>query len=121
MKWPLVFRRSHERELKHVNADRERLRGERNQFAEDRDRYKAKLERQVEHHRDEHPDGPVPIQPASGDARTRHLLALSERARRSLDEQLLTLHWTTVQQEREILQLQQQLTALQAAAEGVAS
>jgi hypothetical protein len=37
MKWPLVTRRRHERELADLDADRERIRGERDQFAKDRD------------------------------------------------------------------------------------
>jgi hypothetical protein len=41
MRWPLVSRRYHERELEYVKADRERLRGERDQFAKDRDTQQA--------------------------------------------------------------------------------
>lgn len=41
MRWPFVSRRRAERELNAVRADRERIRGERNQFAEDRDAFKA--------------------------------------------------------------------------------
>lgn len=41
MKLPLVSRRRHERELEHIKADRERIRGERDQFAEDRDAQRA--------------------------------------------------------------------------------
>jgi septal ring factor EnvC (AmiA/AmiB activator) len=41
MKWPLVTRRRHERDLDAVNADRERIRGERDQFAKDRDTQRA--------------------------------------------------------------------------------
>lgn len=44
MRWPFVSRRRHERELEYANADRERLRGERNQFADDRDAFKAAVE-----------------------------------------------------------------------------
>ncbi len=42
--WPFVSRRRHQAELDAVNADRERLRGERNQFAEDRDGFKYTAE-----------------------------------------------------------------------------
>ncbi|MFI0233097.1 hypothetical protein [Streptomyces sp. NPDC017086] len=79
-----------------------------------------RLQAQLHHHHDEHPDTPVPVQPATGDARAAHLLALSERARRSLDEQLLTLHRANMHQEQEIASLRAQLAALQAA-EAVAS
>lgn len=37
MKWPFVSRRRYEADLDAVKADRERIRGERDQFAEDRD------------------------------------------------------------------------------------
>ncbi|MGW7785988.1 hypothetical protein [Streptomyces tricolor] len=79
-----------------------------------------RLQAQVAHEQDEHPTTPVSVQPAVGDARLVQLLDLSERARRSLDAQCLDLHWTTVVQEREILQLREQLAELQAA-QGVAS
>ncbi len=41
MKWPFVLRSRHETELEAVNADRERLRGERNQFLDDRNAARA--------------------------------------------------------------------------------
>lgn len=41
MKWPLVTRRRYARELNALNTDRERLRGERDGFACDRDAFKA--------------------------------------------------------------------------------
>ena len=37
MKWPFVSRRRHENDLNAVKADRERIRGERDQFKQDRD------------------------------------------------------------------------------------
>lgn len=40
MSWPFVTRRRYEQELAAVKADRERIRGERNQFAEDRDAHR---------------------------------------------------------------------------------
>ncbi|MET8766373.1 hypothetical protein [Streptomyces sp. NPDC004658] len=96
----------------------------RRQEAEDKvDRQTAailRLQSLVEHHRDEHPDSPVPVQPATGDARLVQQLALSERARKALDEQILTLHWTNVVLERELAAAHEQLAALQTAP-GVAS
>ena len=44
MKGPLILRRRHERELAFADADRERLRSERNQFAKDRNAFKAAAE-----------------------------------------------------------------------------
>ncbi|MEV6833556.1 hypothetical protein AB0N17_03335 [Streptomyces sp. NPDC051133] len=41
MKWPIVSLRRHERELEDLKADRERIRGERDQFAKDRDAQRA--------------------------------------------------------------------------------
>lgn len=41
MRWPFLSRRRHEAELAAVKADRERLRGERDQFAQDRDAHRA--------------------------------------------------------------------------------
>ncbi|MFC8832308.1 hypothetical protein ACFT8V_03800 [Streptomyces griseoincarnatus] len=41
MRWPFVLRSRHEAELEAVNADRERLRGERNQFLDDRNAARA--------------------------------------------------------------------------------
>ncbi|MHC5259869.1 hypothetical protein ACYSUO_18485 [Streptomyces sp. UC4497] len=50
MKWPLVTRRRFVRDLKAATADRERLRGERDQFAKDRDAFKAAAESSAEHY-----------------------------------------------------------------------
>ena len=80
-----------------------------------------RLQSLVTHHRDEHPDAPVAVQPATGDARLVQQLALSERARKHLDAQCLTLHWTNVQLERELVQVREQLAEREAAAEEVAS
>jgi len=41
MRWPFVLRSRYETELEAVNADRERLRGERNQFLDDRNAARA--------------------------------------------------------------------------------
>ncbi|MBQ0974517.1 hypothetical protein KBZ00_25815 [Streptomyces sp. RK31] len=41
MRWPFVSRSRYEAELEAVNADRERLRGERNQFLDDRNAARA--------------------------------------------------------------------------------
>ncbi|MEU3529398.1 hypothetical protein AB0E62_37095 [Streptomyces sp. NPDC038707] len=71
------------------------------------------LRSQLQHLQDEHPDTPVSVQPAVGDARVAQMLALSERARRSLDEQVRALHKVNMQQEQEIVVLRVQLAALQ--------
>ena len=76
-----------------------------------------KLQALVTEQREANPDSPVPVQPATGDARLRHQLALSERARRHLDQTSRDLHWTTVIQEREITQLRDDNVALRAALE----
>jgi hypothetical protein len=44
MSWLFITRRRHDREIASLTADRERIRGERNQFAKDRDAYKAAAE-----------------------------------------------------------------------------
>ncbi|WP_199572677.1 hypothetical protein [Streptomyces murinus] len=41
MRWPLVSRRRYDADLAAINADRNRLRGERDQFAKDRDTQRA--------------------------------------------------------------------------------
>ncbi|BCM70923.1 hypothetical protein EASAB2608_06257 [Streptomyces sp. EAS-AB2608] len=79
-----------------------------------------RLQAQVAHEQDEHPATPVSVQPAVGDARLVQLLDLAERARRHLDQQCLDLHWTTVVQEREILQLREQIAEEQAVNEALA-
>ncbi|MFF8997093.1 hypothetical protein ACF1GW_30835 [Streptomyces achromogenes] len=71
------------------------------------------LRSQLQHLQDEHPDTPVSVQPAVGDARVAQLLDLSERARRSLDEQVRRLHAANLVQEQEIVVLRSQLAALQ--------
>lgn len=76
-----------------------------------------RLQSRLTHQQDEHPDTPVSVQPATGHARLVQQLELSERARKQLDEMCLGLHWTTVQQDRELIQLRDQVAALQAAAE----
>lgn len=76
-----------------------------------------RLQSLVEHHRDEHPDSPVPVQPATGDARLVQELALSQRARKALDERVLELHRVNMHQEHELAALREQLAAVQ----GVAS
>ncbi|BCM70926.1 hypothetical protein EASAB2608_06260 [Streptomyces sp. EAS-AB2608] len=78
------------------------------------------LRAQLQHLQDEHPDTPVPVQPAVGDARVAQQMVLLERARRSLDEQVRTLHAANLAQEQEIVVLRAQLAAHQPA-EGVAS
>ncbi|WP_318205335.1 hypothetical protein [Streptomyces sp. SCL15-4] len=71
------------------------------------------LRSQLQHLQDEHPDTPVSVQPAVGDARVAQQLSLLERARRSLDEQVRTLHAANLAQEQEIVVLRAQLAALQ--------
>ncbi|GHH29981.1 hypothetical protein [Streptomyces rubradiris] len=71
------------------------------------------LRSQLQHLQDEHPDTPVSVQPAVGGARVAQQLALLERARRSLDEQVRALHKVNMQQEQEIVVLRAQLAALQ--------
>ncbi|MFF7096359.1 hypothetical protein ACFY9A_28790 [Streptomyces rubradiris] len=71
------------------------------------------LRSQLQHLQDEHPDTPVSVQPAVGDARVAQQLSLLERARRSLDEQVRALHKVNMQQEQEIVVLRAQLAALQ--------
>lgn len=41
MRWPFITRRAHERELAAANADRTRLRGERDQFEQERDAFRT--------------------------------------------------------------------------------
>ncbi|MET9012273.1 hypothetical protein ABZX74_15345 [Streptomyces olivaceoviridis] len=79
-----------------------------------------RLQSQVAHDQDEHPTTPVPVQPATGDARLVQQLALSERARKALDERVLELHRANMHQEHELTQLREQLAALQTVP-GVAS
>lgn len=52
MKLPFVLRSHHERELDYVKADRERIRGERNQFEKDRDAFKYTAETVAEKYTD---------------------------------------------------------------------
>ncbi|MER6534367.1 hypothetical protein ABT215_11250 [Streptomyces sp900105755] len=52
MQWPLISRRRHEAELARVKADRERIRGERNQFLRDRDTQKAVARKATEQYAD---------------------------------------------------------------------
>ncbi|MEU5593065.1 hypothetical protein [Streptomyces sp. NPDC020298] len=94
------------------------LREEAEQIAARREGTIVRLQSQLAHRDDEHPDSPVPTPtPATGDARLKEQLNLSERARQSLDAQCLQLHWTNVNLEREILTLREQLAELQTAQE----
>lgn len=94
-----------DRKLKHAEA----------QLAE-KDAANQRLISQLQHHRDEHPDTPVAVQPAVGDARLVQLLALSEQARRALDAQLVTLTWANSLQEKELHELRKRVTVLEDAA-----
>lgn len=71
------------------------------------------LRSQLPHLQDEHPDTPIAVQPAVGDARVAQQLDLLERARRSLDEQVRRLHAANLALEQEIVVLRAQLAALQ--------
>jgi hypothetical protein len=99
----------------------QKRRQEAEQKLAEKDAANLKLVALLQHHRDENPDSPVAVQPATGDARLTQLLALSEQARKHLDQQCLTLHWANLQQERELCQLREQLAEVQGAAEEVAS
>ncbi|WP_225811271.1 hypothetical protein [Streptomyces spinosus] len=107
-------------DLRRILAGESKRRQDAEQQVESQKTAITRLQAQLAHDRDEHPDTPVPVQPATGDARLVQQLELSERARRHLDEQALTLHWTNVVLERENAQLREQLAALQTAP-GVAS
>jgi hypothetical protein len=111
---------THNRTLR-ILAGESRRRQEAEAKLVEKDTAILRLQSLVEHHRDEHPDAPVVVQPATGEARLVQQLALSERARKQLDQQCLTLHWANLQQEHELCQLREQLAEVQAAAEEVAS
>ncbi|KOV86104.1 MULTISPECIES: hypothetical protein [unclassified Streptomyces] len=107
-------------DLRRILAGESKRRQEAEQQLEEKTAAVTRLQARLAHDRDEHPDTPVPVQPATGDARLVQQLNLSERARRHLDEQCLTLHWTNVVLERELAAAHEQLAALQTAP-GVAS
>ena len=92
---PFVSRRVYDA----VCADRERIRGERDQFAKDRDaqrntadeRLKTinRLQSLLQHYREDKPDTPLPEpQPALGDAELRRQLHLARRANAELSARL---------------------------------
>ncbi|MCG0066526.1 hypothetical protein L0F81_25130 [Streptomyces tricolor] len=107
-------------DLRRSLAGESKRRQEAEQQVENQKTAITRLQAQLAHDRDEHPDSPVPVQPATGDARLVQQLALSERARKALDERVLELHRANMHQEHELTQLREQLAALQTVP-GVAS
>lgn len=112
---PFVSRRVYEA----VCADRERIRGERDQFAKDRDvqrqtaeeRLKTitRLQNLLQHYREEKPDSPLPEpQPVLGDAELRRQLHLARRAITELSRRLDDMQASHVADTRELHDLRQQ-------------
>lgn len=91
-----------------------RRRTEAEELAAQREKTIHRMQSLVEHHRDEHPDTPIQYQPATGDARLRQQLRLSERARAALDATAGELTWVNTQLTHEVQQLRDELAAARA-------
>jgi chromosome segregation ATPase len=90
-------------------------RAEAEQRVDEKDTAIHRLQSLITHQRDEQPDTPIQYEPATGDARLRQRLDLSERARRSLDTDRSELIAANVELTREVQQLRDELAAAQSA------
>ncbi|MGW9058859.1 hypothetical protein [Streptomyces sp. NPDC055733] len=107
----MFVRRSKHDALRSLYEHEARRRAEAEQLADQRETAIHRLQSLVAHHRDEHPDTPIQYQPATGDARLRQRLELSERARAALDATALDLGRANVQLTRQVQELQDEIAA----------